>query len=157
MSRIYIGGGGLALFVGASIGLLMGKGSVALAAVGLVCFIWGITTFWTRYSAARNALLAKHTWDQLEGGDARGQVGKRAREIAGVSTLEMQATFSLAQLYGFYAIAMASLGLPPALPGEKRFAVSNPYRAAIGAEPELASAKHYFRRKYGVDISLDDQ
>lgn len=156
MSRIYIGGGGLALFVAACIGLLVGKGSVLLAIVGLICFIWGITTFWARYSAARNALLAKHTWDQLEGGDARGRVGTRAREIAGISILEMQATYSSAQLYGFYAIAMASLRLPPALPGEKWFAVSNPYRAALGAEPELASARNYFRRKYGVDIDLDD-
>lgn len=156
MSRVYIGGGGLALFVGASFGLLMGKGSVLLAIVGLICFIWGITTFWSKYSAARNALLAKHTWDQLEGGDARGQVGARVREISGVSALEMLATFSPAQMYGFYGLAMASLGLPPALPGEKWFSVSNPYRAAIGAEPELASAKHYFRKKYGVEINLDD-
>lgn len=157
MSRIYIGGGGLALFVGAGIGLLMGKGSFLLAAVGLICFLWGITTFWTRYSAARNALLAKHTFDQLEEGDARRQVGTRAREIAGVSTLEMQATFSAAQLYGFYAIAMASLGVPPALPGERWFSVSNPYRAVLGAEPELASARHYFQKKYGVEISLNHQ
>jgi hypothetical protein len=156
MSRIYIGGGGAALFVGATVGLLMGKGSVLLAVVGLVAFIWGITTFWTKYSAARNALLAKHTWDQLQGGDARGQVGARVREISGVSTLEMMATCTPAQTYGFYALAMASLGLPPALPGERWFSVSNPHRAAIGADPELASAKHYFRKKYGVDINLDD-
>jgi len=59
-------------------------------------------------------------------------------------------------MYGFYALAMASLGLPPALPGERWFPVSNPYRAALGADPELASAKHYFRRKYGVEIILED-
>jgi len=156
MSRIYIGCGGLALLIGAAVGLLMGKGSVLLAVIGLIAFIWGITTFWSKYSAARNALLAKHTWDQLQGDDARGQVGARVREISGVSTLEMLATFSPAQTYGFYALAMESLGLPPALPGERWFSVSNPYRAALGADPELASAKQYFRRKYGVEINLDD-
>lgn len=156
MSRIYIGGGGLALFIGASIGLLMGKGSLLLAVVGLACFLWGITAFWTRYSAARNALLAKFTFEQLEQGDARGQVTSRAHEIAGVSALEMYATFSLAQLYGFYAMAMASLGVPPALPGEKWFVVSNPHRAVRGAEPEIASARHYFQKKHGVSIGFND-
>jgi len=95
MSRIYIGGGGFALFLGASIGLLMDKGSVLLAVVGLVCFLWGITAFWTRYSAARNALLAKFTFDQMEQADVRGRVAEKARELAGVSALEMHATFSL--------------------------------------------------------------
>ncbi len=156
MSRIYIGGGGLALFVGASIGLLMGRGSLLLAAIGLACFLWGITSFWTRYSAARNALLAKYTFDQLEEGNARGRVAAKARELAGVSALEMQATFSSAQLYGFYAIAMASLGVSPALAGEKWFMVSNPYRAVRGAEPELASARHYFQKKHSVSISFND-
>lgn len=156
MSRIYIGGGGLALFVGASIGLLMGKGSLLLAAIGLVCFLWGITAFWTRYSAARNALLAKYTFDQLEGGNARGRVVAKARELTGVSTLEMEATFSSPQLYGFYAMAMASLGMAPALVGEKWFVVSNPYRAVRGAEPEFASARHYFQKKHGVSISFNE-
>jgi len=156
MLRIYIGGGGLALFVGASIGLLMDKGSVLLAVVGLVCFLWGITAFWTRYSAARNALLAKFTYDQLEQSDARGRVTEKAREIARVSALEMQATFSLPQLYGFYAIAMATLGVPPALSGEKWFVVRNPYTAVRGAGPEIASAQHYFWRRHGVSISFND-
>lgn len=74
MSRIYIGGGGLALLLGASVGLLMGKGSVLLAVIGLACFLWGITAFWTRYSAARNALLAKFTFDRLP----EGELGRRA-------------------------------------------------------------------------------
>lgn len=156
MSRIYIGGGGLALFIGASIGLLMGKGSLFLAGVGLVCFLWGITAFWTRYSAARNALLAKFTFDQLGQGSARGRVTEKARELAGVSALEMHATFSLPQLYGFYAIAMASLDLPPALSGEKWFVVRNPYTAVRGAEPEIASARHYFQKRHGVSISFND-
>lgn len=156
MSRIYIGGGGLALLVGAILGLLMGKGSVLLAVVGLICFIWGITTFWPKYSAARNALLAKHTWDQLEGEDARRQVVLRVELLSGITTLEMLATFSPVQMYGFYALAMASLNLTPALPGERWFLVRNPYSAAIGADPELASAKHYFQKKYCVDINLND-
>ena len=156
MSRIYIGGGGLALFVGAAVGLAMGKGSWLLAIVGLACFLWGITAFWTRYSAVRNALLAKLTFDRLEEGEARRRVTSKAVEIAGVSFLEMVATFSSAQRYGFYALAMISLGMPPALSGEKWFVVRNPYRAALGAEPEIASARHYFHKKYGVSIGFDD-
>ncbi len=38
MSRIYIGGGGLALFVGAMVGVAAGKGSWFLPIVGLPCF-----------------------------------------------------------------------------------------------------------------------
>ncbi len=146
----------MALFVGAAVGLVMGKGSWLLAIGGLVCFLWGITAFWTRYSAARNALLAKLTFDRLEEGESRGLVTSKAREIAGVSTLEMLATFSSAQRYGFYALAMVSLGFPPALSGEKWFVVRNPYRAVRGAKPEIASARHYFYKKYGVSIAFDD-
>lgn len=155
MSRLYIGGSGLALLVGAAIGLWAGKGSWALAIIGLSGVLWGITSFWTRYSAARNALLAKLTFDRLNEDDARGRVTEKAREIAGVSTLEMIATFSPAQQYGFYAMAMASLGLQPALSGEKWFWVSNPYKSVRGAEPEIASAKNYFHKKYGVLIDLN--
>ena len=68
----------------------------------------------------------------------------------------MTATFSPAQFYGFYALAMASLGMPPALPGEKWFVVGNPYKAVRAAEPEIASARNYFQKKYGVSISFND-
>jgi hypothetical protein len=156
MSRLYIGVGGLALLVGATIGLFLGKGSWFLAILGLGGFLWGIAAFWTRYSAARNALLAKLTFDRLEEGGARGRVSEKAREIAGISLLEMTATFSPVQQYGFYALAMASLGVPPALSGEKWFMVSNPYRAAQGAEPEIASARNYFQKKHGVLIDFSD-
>jgi hypothetical protein len=155
MSRIYIGSGGLALFIGAVIGLHVGKGSWLLAFVGLISFLWGITAFWTRYSAARNALLAKFTFGKLDERSAREAVTTRVHEISGVSTLEMMATFTPAQIYGFYALAMASLGIPPAIPGEKWFLVRNPFTAVRNAEPEIASARHYFEKKYRIEIDLD--
>lgn len=155
MSRIYVGGGGLALFVGAAFGLLVGKGSWVLAVIGLACFLWGITSFWAKYSAARNALLAQHTFYSLDNDDARSRVTAKARELSGLSALEMEATLSFAQLYGLYAFAMNTLGLEPALTGERWFAVGNPLRALQGADQEIASARRYFQKKYGLSLSLD--
>lgn len=154
MSRIVIPAGGLALFIGAVIGLLMGKGSWLLAIVGLSCFLWGMNAFWTRYSAARNAWLAKYTFDNLESGDARERVTEQVKELTGKGLLEIMATFSYPQMYGFYALAMVSLGMPPAIPGEKWFAARNPYRALLDADPEIASARHYFEKKYGILINF---
>lgn len=96
----------------------LGKVGWALAVAGGI-FLWiSVARFWSRYKAASNARLAKYTFDRLAESDQRLVIDEVARIMVGArypiqdpkGTLEQSPP---AERFGFYALAMANLGIEP--------------------------------------------
>ncbi|MFH2045989.1 MAG: hypothetical protein ABIK92_12675 [Pseudomonadota bacterium] len=56
--------------------------------------------------------------------------------------------------YSFYALGMAELGIPPALPGEKWYYVKNPFLALRRAKSHMQTIKYQIENKHKVNIDL---
>jgi len=141
------------------VAFLLGKVGLAFAVAGGV-FLWiSVARFWSRYKAASNALLAKYTFDRLPESDQQRVTDEVARIMAGPrypiqdpqGTLEI---LSPAERCGFYALAMASLGIEPKT-GKGWYDVRNPAAQIIGAHREIATVRYQLRSKYRVDVDFD--
>lgn len=139
----------------------LGKVGWGFAAIGVILLWISIARFWSRYKAASNALLAKHTFEQLPESDKKAVLDEVARIMTTGARYPSQdphsdlARSSPAERFGFYALGMASLGIPPKI-GKGWYEVRNPYAQIIGAHREIATVRRQLRSKYGVDIDLGD-
>ena len=114
--------------------------------------------FWSRYKAASNVLLAKYTFDEMVDSDKQAVLDEVAKIMAGAKYPIADPHAALAQAapaerFGFYALAMSSLGMPPKI-GHGWYDVRNPYTQIRGAHREFTTVRRQLRRKYGVDIEL---
>jgi len=141
------------------VAFFLGKVGWALAVAGGV-FLWiSVARFWSRYKAASNALIAEYTFERLAESDQRRVIDDVARIMVGArypiqdpkGTLERS---SPAERFGFYALAMARLGIEPKI-GKSWYDVRNPYAQIIGAHREIATVRHQLRSKYKVDVDLN--
>lgn len=141
------------------VAFFLGTVGWAIAVAGGVLLWISVARFWSRYKAASNALLAKYTFDRLPESDKQLVIGEVARIMAGArySIQDPKGTLegsSPAERFGFYALAMASLGMEPKI-GKGWYDVRNPYAQIIGARREIATVRHQLRSKYRVDVDLD--
>lgn len=119
-----------------------------------------------KYIAARNALVAKHTYEVL-GEDQQQRVDEQiidmliAYGIRASRAPRYKALLRETQYYGMAALAMALLGIPPALPGilfrERWEHVQNPLTALTGAETEIQMAAKEILRKNSAVVTLSDE
>src|SRR3990172_9447097 len=117
------------------VAFFFGKVGWALAVVGGVLFWISVARFWSRHKAASNALLAKYTFDRLVESDQRLVIDEAVRILDRPtypikdpkSTLEQM---SPPERFGFYALALASLGIEPKI-GKGWYDVRNPYAQII--------------------------
>ncbi len=140
------------------IGFVLGKIGWAWMILGALLLYVSITRFVTRYKAASNALLARYTFDHLSEPD-------REKVLTEVSSIMLNAgheiqesdlllkDMSPAQRYGFLALGMAGVGIKPKI-GGLWYSVRNPYADILGADREIAWAKHQIKNKYSVDVDL---
>jgi len=146
------------LGIGLIAGFLFNNTGWLYGSIGAALLWFSIARFWSRYKAASNALLAKYTFEHLP------ESGKEAvlEEVAKIMTKarfpikEPEAALAGMQpaaRFGFYALAMAGLGIAPKV-GTGWYDVQNPYTQTMGAHREFATARHQLHRKYGVDIDL---
>jgi hypothetical protein len=160
-----VGPGGVVSFWAGFIGIAlvvafaMGKVGWGLATVGVVLLWISIARFWSKYKAASNALLAKHTFEHLSDSEKQAvvaEVGRIMTAGARYPSRDPEADLSRAspaQRYGFYALGMASLGIAPKI-GSSWYEVRNPYTQIIGAHREIATVRYQLRTKHGVNIDL---
>lgn len=130
-----------------------------MATVGAILLWISMARFWSRYKAASNALLAKHTFEQLPDSNKQAVIDEAARIMAGARYPSQDPKVELARMspaerFGFYALGMASLGIAPII-GTGWYEVRNPYAQIIGAHREIATVRWQIRGKFGVDIDLN--
>ena len=119
-----------------------------------------------KHIAARNALVAKFTLESL-GEDVKRKVDAHILDmlvVSGISASRACRYKSLlreTQYYGMAALALAFLGIRPALAGilfrERWQQVRNPLVALTCAEWEIEAASDEIMRKHGVEVSLSDE
>lgn len=127
---------------------------VALAILAIIIFV-RVKAGFAKYSAAMNALLAKHTFDLLPAADQQ-RVIERAKQIItmGGATGDRLASLAAQEKFGFYALAMAELGIRPAIPGQEWTHVRNPFVALLRADSQIKAAQRGLERTHGVKIEL---
>lgn len=114
------------------------------------------------YEVARNALLAKYTFELLDDDD-KNRVVTQVKDIiwrgqrGGVDPdLHLKNLRNVVK-YQFYSIAFNELDLQPAL-GNEKWSISpapNPYSDLSGAYDEISRAEQYFQNEHGIDIKLN--
>lgn len=121
----------------------------------LAVYIWLKVSNWRqRNSAANNVILAKHTISQLLESD-RLRVHDRAVEIIDRSGGRFTRFTEETSQYGWYALALCELGIPPAMPGEKDWlCVRNPYIAISPGDPMLKAVSEFYRKRHGVQFEI---
>jgi hypothetical protein len=116
-----------------------------------------IKSAFTKYRAALNALLAKHTYQNLDlPSQQKVRVQTRIILFKGGFRDSSQAIEQLEdrERYGFYALAMAELGILPSLPGESWQYIKNPFVALDNAEIQIGTAKIHLQKAHGVAVDL---
>ena len=116
-----------------------------------------IKSAFAKYRAAINALLAKHTYQNL---DLMSQQKVRVQtQIILFKGGFRDSAHAIEQLedrerYGFYALAMAELGISPSLSDESWQYIKNPFVALDNAEKQIATAKIHLQKSHGVEVDL---
>lgn len=136
-----------------------GRHGWEMATVGVILLWISIARFWSRYKAASNALLAKHTFEQLPDSDKQAIIDEVVLIMTGARYPSQDPMVELARMsaaarFGFYALGMASLGIAPKI-GGRWYEVRNPYAQIIGAHREIATVRWQMCKKFGVDIDLN--
>lgn len=111
----------------------------------------------TKYAAAKNALLAKVTFERMAPGPQQ-KVRQQAVDILLRGGIQDAAKYldqmPPAERSCFFALAMNELGIQPVLPGEQWQLIPNPFIALTNAEKETEVAKRQLKEQHGLDISF---
>lgn len=155
-------GGGLAgaWLVYGEVSWWIGVAGVAIAWVS--CPVPSFLRFSSRHSAAWNCLLAKATFESMSF-EEQERVMDEVRRIMTVgatySHRDPDGSLNImpeSARFGFVALALAHLGIPP-VAGDGWHKVSNPYTAMLRADRELEFARAQLRKKYGIDVSMENR
>lgn len=135
--------------------------TIVLPIIGACIFVFLVLKWASvvkRHKAAVNVLLAKHAYEKL-GNEEKQRVHKQTANIlAELLSLEHQELFcNEAEKFGWYALAMAELGIPPAIkaycyPGW--YFVKNPYIAIFPTDSMFAQVSRYLKHKHGVAVTI---
>ncbi len=119
-----------------------------------------------RSAAARNALVARYTIETL-GGEQKQEIEQHMLDLlilSGISdarAAKYRSQLRETQYYGMAAIAMAFLGIRPALQGilaRERWAhVRNPLVALTNADRDIQAVSDEIHDKHRVRISISDE
>lgn len=132
--------------------------------MGLVCFLVSKTAP-GRYVAAKNALVAKYTFESL-GEDEKQRVDAQIRDLLikrGIEASDVsrfKAGLKETQYYGMVADAMAVLKIKPGLANvlfhDWWENVHNPLAALTNAEKEIELACNEIQRKHRIALTIRD-
>lgn len=129
---------------------------VIIAVIGLVV-LFKVKSGFSKYKAAQNALLAKYTFATLDANSQKRVVDqtKSILSAGGISGGEERVSrLEDRERYGFYALAMAELNIPPALGGYDWQFVKNPFVALLNADAQIQSAKRQLSKSDGVEVDI---
>ena len=111
-----------------------------------------------RTAAAFNVLLGKYTYLTLSP-ETKSRVEARAKQILFMASDAHLFEFNgEIDMYGWYALAMNELGIPPAVQEYPSWnIVRNPITALLPNDPTLANVARYIKSRFGVDISVSHE
>jgi len=127
--------------------------------------LFGWLTGFDKYRGAQCALIAKHTFSQLTERD-KDLVRITACEVlreGGIppdKIVEYIDKMRESERYCLYAMAMAVVGIKPALKGvlykDEWYHITNPFVALINAEKQIKIAQYEIKNKHNIHIDLAD-
>jgi hypothetical protein len=126
------------------------------SAVVLVCYVlYRMHRNTKRHGAAFNVLLGKYTYSLLNESDKK-KVEYRTAEILNQAMRGRFREFnSETERYGWYALAMRELGIPPAVEQYPRWnLVPNPFAAILPGDPALTNVSAYMKAKFGIEVTV---
>lgn len=129
-----------------------------LILIGVVLFVlFKAKSSFTKHKAAQNALLAKYTFGTLDS-ESQKRVVEKTKDILSAGGVrgagDRVARLGDREKYGFYALAMAELNIPPALSKYDWQFVKNPFVALSAAETQIQAVKRNFIKSDGVEIDI---
>ena len=100
-----------------------------------------------KHQAAANVVFAKYTYEKLSKED-RKRVEEKARKIAKTKY------DSEVEQFGWYAVAMKSLGIPSAIPDNPSWYLTKHPDVLIPSEMMIRAVMTFINRNYGLDIKV---
>ena len=127
---------------------------IVIVLVILLYVVYRVYRKSNNYAAVLNAYFAKYTYDRLTK-DQQQKVQEQTEELRrrGGGGMPLSNMADMLK-YSFYALGMAELGIPPALPGEKWYYVKNPFLALQRAKSQMQTIKYQIENKHKVNIDL---
>ncbi len=146
------------------------KTIIVVAGIVVALYLWRkLRLAQARHAAAVNVLLAKYTFPRLSDSDKQEVLDTTLHIIersgggpalAGAverygSSLKFD---NEAVEYGWYALSMAELHIPPALPDIHAWNfVKNPYFAIAPTDKMIKHVSKYLKNKYSIEISISER
>lgn len=128
---------------------------VIFTIVIVVYFLIRYVLFVKRFSAAMNVILAKYTFSCLSESE-RLRVERRAEEILHrLLKGRFNGYWGEVDRFGWFALAMAELGIQPSVNGERWSYVRNPFFAVSFGDRVFSRICEYMKRKHGIEISIN--
>ena len=129
---------------------------IAVIVVGLFV-VFRIKSAFSKYRAALNALIAKYTYERLDS-ESQQKVRIQTELLlckGGYRNPSKDAFVDDDRAkYSFYALAMAELGIPPALRGETWQYVKNPFVALDNGVNQIGAATAHLRKTHGIEVEI---
>jgi hypothetical protein len=109
-----------------------------------------------KHSAVQNAFLAKYTFDRLTD-QQRGKVKEQTLGIMRRGGMLEDDFDGMSEMlkFSFLALALAELGIPPALPKEEWHYVKNPYMALHNSEHAIKVIRHHLEHTHNIRLDLE--
>jgi hypothetical protein len=143
---------------------------IVLTCILVALYVWRkIKVAQALHAAAVNILLAKYTFSMLSDSDKQAVLDKalHIKERSGGGRAPAGAVEHYggplecdneAEEYGWYALAMAELHIPPAVPDIHAWNfVRNPYFAIAPTDKMIKQVSKYLKDKYSIDISISER
>ena len=121
-----------------------------MAAVG-----WFVLRLRARHRAASNVLFAKYSWLRLDK-QGQQQVHECAVQLATAGGRGTRGFANEVEQFGWYALAMAELGVVSSVPGNPEWhRVNNPYTVLNPYDPVLGAIAGMMKTEIGVNVSVN--
>ena len=130
---------------------------IVILVVTCLVVLFRVKSSFSKYKAALNALLAKYTFETLDPETQRRVVDKMKSILSagGIRNVKDRALrLDDREKYGFYALAMAELDIPPALNAYDWQLVKNPFVALSNADTPIKAAKRQLSKSDGVEVDI---
>lgn len=133
-----------------ALNILLGIGVVVSMIGG-----WFFLRLRRRHHAASNVLLAKYSWLRLDK-DTQQQVHERAVEFAISNGKGRQGFANEVEQFGWYALAMADMGLQSTVPGNPVWhRVRNPYLALDPQDPVIVAMAGVLKTEFSAIVTVN--
>lgn len=134
-----------------------------IALLGTAIYYWfpRFRSWLNRFPAAQNVVLAKYTFNTLSEVDRRRVEVHANQLVSGLLRGPFTGFSGEVDRYGWYALAMAELGIQPGIPqaiaeGKWNY-VRNPFFAVLPGDRDLDAVCESLKRKFGVEISISKE